>query len=959
MEIPEQRDPIHRVSAGERVLQYRILRPLGKGGMGEVFLAEDTILQRKVALKFLSSDLAPDATARKLLLREARAAAGLDHPYICRIYEIGEAEGQQFIAMEYVEGTTIGKMLASGPLPLDQALRLVVEIAEALESAHRQGTVHRDLKPANIMVSSSGHVKVMDFGLAKRVIPDQLDQPDRVETATLLTQPGTITGTLAYMSPEQLRNDPVDARSDLFALGIIFYEILTATHPFQKESALGTASAILKDTPPPIEQYRGDIPRHLEDVLRRVLEKDRDQRYSSAREVLDEVAAVRSETQTGAIAPLDHLRALARRPALVLILGLLAAAGSWWGYRTLYSPQTVLAFRARDWILIADFENLTGDDVFNGSLYTALTVGIEQSKYVNVLPRSRVNETLRRMGRERPPIIDETLAREIAIREGIKGLLACSIARVGDTYSLTTRLLDPNSQLTALTEVSRAANKNEVLRALDDLAKRVRKKLGESLSGMAGPNLPLPKATTASLEALKLFAASRFPKPGQKAEALLEEAVKLDPDFALAHADLGVDYYIDGERPLGEEHFQKALQLLDRLTLKEQLWIRAVVEDWRGNRDGAIGQYESFVAQYPDSSAGWYRLGWARMITDRSEPAIQAFRKVLEIDPKSWGAYINIASAHTGVGKYTEAVANYEKAFALEPDSLYGEYVNHEYGFTLIEMGEVARAEEAFHKMLLRDEPSKARALRSLALLRMYQGKYGEAIPHLKEAILINQALKATLSEFRNRMYLARAYRANGNVAAFEAELHAAGHIHATTAISPEFSFDLGKMYVRDGKLKEAGLVLQKAERALSDTSAMSSVNLDTRRNRALVETLKGEEELAGSRPARATEILEVAYRLLPEPMIMESLAYAYWKLGNWEEAARDYQKLVEHPHLGDERQEDWIQAHYQLGRGFQQAGDDEKARQYYEKLLAIWKDGDRDLTAAVDARRQLTRLRR
>src|ERR1035437_9883348 len=225
MEIPEQRDPIHRVSAGERVLQYRILRPLGKGGMGEVFLAEDTILQRKVARKFLSSDLAPDATARKLLLREARAAAGLDHPYICRIHEIGEAEGQQFIAMEYVEGTTIGKMLASGPLPLDQALRLVVEIAEALESAHRQSTVHRDLKPANIMVSSSGHVKVMDFGLAKRVIPDQLDQPDRVETATLLTQPGTITGTLAYMSPEQLRNDPVDARSDLFALGIIFYEI--------------------------------------------------------------------------------------------------------------------------------------------------------------------------------------------------------------------------------------------------------------------------------------------------------------------------------------------------------------------------------------------------------------------------------------------------------------------------------------------------------------------------------------------------------------------------------------------------------------------------------------------------------------------------------------------------------------------------------------------------------------
>jgi len=926
--------------------------------MGEVFLAEDTILQRKVALKFLSPDLAPDATARKLLLREARAAAGLDHPYICRIHEIGETDGQQFIAMEYVEGTTIGEMLASGPVALDQALRLVMEIAEALASAHRQGTVHRDLKPANIMVSSSGHVKVMDFGLAKRVTPGQAD---RAETATLLTQPGMITGTLAYMSPEQLRNDPVDARSDLFALGVIFYEILTATHPFQKGSPLDTASAILKDTPPPIAQYRHDIPPHLEDILRRMLDKDRDKRYSSAREVLDEIAAVRSETQTGSMAPLAHVRALARRPAVVLVLALalLVAAASWWAYRTFYSPQPVLAFRARDWILIADFENQTGDDVFNGSLYTALTVDIEQSKYVNVFPRSRVNETLRRMGRERPQRIDETLAREIAIREGIKGLLACSIARVGDTYSLTARLIDPNSQLTALTEVSRAANKNEVLRALDDLAKRVRKKLGESLSGMAGPNLPLPKATTASLEALKLFAASRFPKPGQREEDLLEEAVKLDPDFALAHADLGVDSYIDGNRPLGEEHFKKALQLLDRLTLKEQLWIRAVVEDWRGNRDGAIGQYESFVAQYPDSFDGWYRLGWARMITGRSEPAIQAFQKVLEIDPKSSGAYINIASAYSGLRKPGEAVANYEKAFALEPNALYGQFVNHEYGFTLITLGEVPRAEEAFRKMLLRDDPSKARAHRSLALLRMYQGKYAEAIPHLKEAILVNQALKATLSELRDRMYLARVYRTKGMVAAFEAELHAAGQIHATAVVSPDWSFHLARMYARDGKLEEAGLVLQKAEKALSDTSAMSSVNRDTRRDQALIETLKGEVELAGSRPAHATEILEVASRLFPDPTIMESLANAYWKLGNREEAARNYQKLVETPRLGAESQEDWILAHYQLGRIYQQAGDDTQARQYYEKLLAIWKDGDPDLPAVVDARKQLVRLRR
>jgi len=946
--------PLHRMVNGDRISQYRILRPLGKGGMGEVFLAEDTILQRKVALKFLAPDLDHNTAVPKLLLREARAAAGLDHPYICKIHEIGEAEGRHFIAMEYVEGTTIREMLSTGPLPLDQVLHIAMEMAEALDGAHRQGTIHRDLKPANVMVSSTGHVKIMDFGVAKRVFSLQ----EQTETATLLTQPGVIIGTLAYMSPEQLRNETLDPRTDLFALGVMLYEMLTGVHPFQKGTSLDTASAILHETPSPIARYRKHAPSRLEEILRKMLAKDREQRYSSAREIRDEVGAVQLRTTTGGDPVRSRVTALSRRSAVLVLVLLLVAAGSWWVYwRFFQSTQSVLAFRARDWILIPDFENMTGEELFNESLQTALTVGIEQSKYVNVFPRSRIQETLRRMGLERPQFIDEKLGREIAIREGIKGVLVCSIARVGDTYSLTARLVAPHTQLAALTEVARASDKNDVLRALDDLANRVRKKLGESLSVMGEPNLPLPKATTASLEALKLFAMSRYQRRGQKDVDLLEQAVQLDPDFALAHADLGVRYYIENQRPLGEEHFKKALTLLNRLTLKEQLWIHAVIEDWRGNRDGAISDYESYLAQYPDSLDGWYRLGWARMITGRSEQAIPAFRKVLEIDPQYSSAYVNIATAYKGLGKNAEAVANYQKAFALNPDDLYGEYVNSEYGFTLVAMGELREAEEAFHKMLLRDDVRKARGHRSLALLSMYGGKYAAAIPHLKEAILLDKALQTPLSEMRDRLYLAGVYRAKGMATLFNAEIAAVDQIHAKTVMSPDWSVFLGKIYAREGRLKEAGMVLEKAEKAISDTTAASSVNRNTRRDRAYVELLKGEVELArGS--ARATETLEVAHRMSPDARTLEALAYAYWKIGNPTEAARRYQELAEKRTLGSESQEDCILAQYHLAEIFLQTGDHEKAKGSYEGFLAIWKDADPGLLAIVDARKQLIRLR-
>jgi len=230
------------------ISHYKVIEKIGQGGMGEVYLAQDTALDRKVALKFLPEELQQDSTARKRFLREAKSAAALDHPYICHIHEVGEVEGTSFISMEYVQGETLKDKLGKGPLPLKDALEKATEVAEALEEAHSQGIVHRDLKPSNIMLTPQGHVKVMDFGLAKQVTAVEGEEQ---EITTALTKQGSTLGTVPYMSPEQVRGQRVDTRSDIFSFGVVLYEMLTGVNPFKRDTSVDTSHAILGETPPP------------------------------------------------------------------------------------------------------------------------------------------------------------------------------------------------------------------------------------------------------------------------------------------------------------------------------------------------------------------------------------------------------------------------------------------------------------------------------------------------------------------------------------------------------------------------------------------------------------------------------------------------------------------------------------------------------------------------------------
>jgi serine/threonine protein kinase/tetratricopeptide (TPR) repeat protein len=942
---------------GRQISRYQVLSAVGRGGMGEVYLAEDLSLGRKVALKFLPASHTSDDSARQRLLREAQAAASLDHPFICKVYEVGVSDDHPFIAMEYVAGTTLDEKLAGGALSIGEAVRLALEVAEAVGFAHLHHIVHRDLKPANIMLTADGHVKVMDFGIAKRLTASGSD------VSTVLggmTATGEIVGTPAYMSPEQLRGEAVDARSDIFAFGLVLYEMLTGTHPYRKPTTIETASAILNEPQPALTERLAAAPPLLEHVVGRCLAKSPAKRYQSLGDVRTELEAV-GRPPTSAVrkahVPGRRWIVAAGLAIAVAISGLVL----WRWPDSLPFSQNALAFQERDWILLADFENLTQEPVFDRSLKLAMEVGIAQSQFVNVFPTARVNDALRRM-QKKVDRVDAALASEVAQREGVRGVLACSIAKLGSQYMITAKLIDPATQSEALTDSERANGQDQVLTALDNLATRIRRQLGESLRALSRTNVRMVQATTPSLEALRLYTDAFRTERRDDGTELLKQALRLDDGFALAHAELGHRYYLTGaraQRVLGEEHFVKALSLVDRLTPREQLWITALAEDARGNRERAVDAYRSYLDRYQDDARAWFRMGWTLMAgLDRDKEAEDAFRRVIAINSNDASAYVNLATTLSGQQRYQEAREAYQKSFALYPGMLTETFVNHEYGFTLVRAGDIDGAADAFRKMKTVIEPRghKPRGHRSLALLEMYRGRYSSAIEELRQSILLHQTYGFGLSEFRDRLFLARALDAKGLTAASRAEVTAARALAVRLTVGPEWLTNVGRFDSRAGRAGDARQILASVEKVAGETLTETSVSRNLQQDQLHVMELKGEIARVEGRFAEAITLLQSAAGGRASEAIY-GLAFALEAAGRFDESAREYQRLLALQPLGTEAQEDWLAAHVRLGEVFEQLNRHPDARQQYEKLLALWEGGDEDLKLRAQATAGLARL--
>jgi len=613
----------------------------------------------------------------------------------------------------------------------------------------------------------------------------------------------------------------------------------------------------------------------------------------------------------------------------------------------------MMGFKGKDWILVTDLNNNTKDSIFDLSLKQALIITIDQSKYVSVYPKGQIDKVLQRMGMPNNTKIDTKLGLEIAERENIKVVLTLSISELGGSYILSTRILNPNNEEAIISRQTNAKEKNDILEALNKLANRLRKDLGESLLSISSNEVPLIKATTKSLEALRSYSLADYVHANRgldEAEVLYLEAIDLDPEFALAHAGLGALYYWKNERDKGDYHFEVALNLLDRLTEKEKLLIQAKVEEIRGNRVVAINRWNSYLKKYPNFTATWFRLGYNYMMLSRFEEAVEAFNESLRLGSnKDAATYINLASCYSQMKMYNESIENYLIAFDLNPDWIMVSNMNHEFGFTYVESGKIEKATEVFEKMIEGDDAQKAQGYRSIALLHMCRGEYKTAIDVMKKSISLYETLGYELSEFRNRTFLATMYKDKGMLDAFNVELDRAKKLLLSTSSGPSWFRYLGLLYVRNGELEEAeNLLIELSKR----------VNEGKREDEAALYQLKGEIEFAKGNNIEALNLLKKANLLWNNSYTLESLANYFNSTNEIDNAISTYEDIINTKYLlGWEGQRPSIFSYYFLGKLYTNKGDTIQAIECLNQFLNILDKADKDLPVFIDARSRLKKL--
>ena len=974
---------------------YRVEERLGAGGMGEVYKAYDSRLDRWVAIKRIRGDRDEAAENRERFQREARATARLNHSSIVHLYDIFQDGESDCIVMEYVEGMTLDKLIRNGPLDPLQVANLGHEIATGLSEAHAKGIIHRDLKVENVIVTPKGHAKILDFGLARPLLKNELD--------TSLTGKGQLVGTSRTMSPEYVSGEEIDHRSDLFSLGVLLYEAVTSHSPFKAHNTLATLKQVMLHRQTPAHLVNSHVPEELSMVIELLLEKDPADRPQSADEVALEFGQIAGQLSSGNLdrppisssfttTPTEVFTPTAtavdlwvRRRGLMSILALLVICGMlafFLARRWMIEPDPILtpegsealALNARGRVVLADFQNRTGESILDDSLELAFRLGLERSRVL--LPRTQMQGALSRMKLDSNTKVDRQLGLEICQREGAKALVIGSIVKIGETYSLSAEIIDPQSGINTFSTQESARDQNAIFDALDVVTKDIRLHIGESLVAIERNQQPLERVTTGNLEALKAYSVGLmkiFEGQEEAAVQLLKRAIEIDPEFAMAHAKLASVYiYLDFDRAKTLEHLDLAQRFSERLTEFEKLYVDGWVARLHNNPEDVIQTWSLMSSLYPEEFAGQFNLGLARLIyLSQYQGAASALEAAVRVAPPEnlAQALIHLGYCQIALGKFDDARASLEEARANQEEPA-SQATNLPAAALHVAMESYPEARRLLEETLSNPQRFLQFAARlSLVACDAGEGKFKEALRQTREALHLATEDGMESSSLTSQLSAAVIQEQIGPASNFRTALAmatqvAASQVHSSQEANTQSPVTL-PMVAIIGKLNARSKDIAGAENMQSLIPLLRG-EASPAGWQSYSKMLEGEILAAKGDSLGAVERLEDAVELADLFQAHESLARAYETAAQPEAAIAEYEWLLDHRGQGlfeclslcnGLSVIDWSLAFYNLGRLHEQLENLPKAVENYRKFIELWQEDGTELMAWQDAVARLEQI--